>query len=369
MVQTILSSKKSTNGSPYAFYTVSVTPSNRKSTTVDLQVQIDAQLQYAESWLGTGFTLYAELYVPNVGWVKTILKSDRTSWSGTTKRTVYVSTTATGLDASDTAITGVLFRVTTSNSSYKGATLGSTACNNISIDNYNAASTWSLNKSSVDLDSFLTASITPSRSTNYHNITAQIGSNPIQTLASNVGSSAKLVFDKDIFGYMFGIDVKAVNCTLTLITYDSSGAELGTSIKTITIQMTQDVCAPKLSLLTQVIESNGCVITLSEPETMFSAEIESYTISASQGTVSRNGNVITSVIDPKTTQGVVAITVFVTDSRGFSSTPIVIAYSLEAKKLMGYISNGYKKLVSYVYIGGEWKKTIPFIFQGKAWRK
>ena len=63
MAQTILSEKQSTGGSPYAFYTVEVTPSGRTANSVNLAVKVKSHLQYSSSYRGTGVTITAYLTI------------------------------------------------------------------------------------------------------------------------------------------------------------------------------------------------------------------------------------------------------------------------------------------------------------------
>lgn len=125
----ILNNKKSTNGSPYAFYTVETTNiTNRTQTTVDISFKITVNLQYAESVSGTGRPLTGGLYL-NGNWYTFVIKNSSTAWSGTTKHYINTTITVTDLTASQTSITGVQFR-SVGSSSY-GATLSATACSDI----------------------------------------------------------------------------------------------------------------------------------------------------------------------------------------------------------------------------------------------
>ena len=127
----ILNNKKSTNGGPYAFYTVETTNiTNRTQTTVDITFKTTVNLQYSESLSGTGRPLTGGLYL-NGNWYTFVIKNNSTSWSGTTKHYINTTITITGLTSTQSSITGVQFR-SVGSSSY-GATLSATSCSDIEI--------------------------------------------------------------------------------------------------------------------------------------------------------------------------------------------------------------------------------------------
>ena len=129
----LLTDKKSTNGSPYAFYTVDCTASSRKPTSVKLKFTVTARLQYYNSWIGTGtgYGLTAGVYVDEE-WHNFTLKSESTSWSGTTEHTASATITV-DTTAGATSISGMQFRVNTTGSGFSGAKLSATKLSNISI--------------------------------------------------------------------------------------------------------------------------------------------------------------------------------------------------------------------------------------------
>lgn len=135
MAQTLLSEKKSTAGSPYMFYTVEVTPSNRTATGVTISLTVKCHLQYSESTSGTGITYTAGLYVGG-SWRELQLKSSSDSWSGTTVHTKSTSFTVSGLSVTTTALTSIKFRVTKTyggSSVTTGGYLAETSVSNITI--------------------------------------------------------------------------------------------------------------------------------------------------------------------------------------------------------------------------------------------
>lgn len=137
---TILSSKKSAVGSPYVYYTVDVTPSNRTTNGITLKMSVTAWLGSSSSQLGTGSTYGILGYLKILGTEYAItIKGTDDSWSGTTKHTATITKTISGLNASDTSITGVKFRTTRTGSKNDGSIahageLGSTSCSNITFE-------------------------------------------------------------------------------------------------------------------------------------------------------------------------------------------------------------------------------------------
>lgn len=136
---TVLSSKQSTGGSPYAIYTVKVTPSNRTSSTVDVLVEVTSKLKSSQAYLGTGqsFGLLGYITLNGKEQSSITLKATNVSWSGTTSHTASKTFTLTGLAGSQTTISNVKFRVsrtgTAANDYTKSAALSSTNCSNFTI--------------------------------------------------------------------------------------------------------------------------------------------------------------------------------------------------------------------------------------------
>lgn len=134
---TILNNKKSSGGSPYAYYSVDATSSNRSTSSVDITITVTSNLQYSSSSLGSGssYGLVGYITLNNTEYSMT-LKSTSQSWSGTTKHTA-TSTFNVNVPGSQSQLTNVKFRVSRTGSAAndysKGAALSSTSCSNISI--------------------------------------------------------------------------------------------------------------------------------------------------------------------------------------------------------------------------------------------
>lgn len=132
---TVLSEKQSTYGSPYAFYTLSMTYSNRTSTSVKVSYTLTANLQYADSWIGAGYGLTATIYAGSSSTTK-VLKTTSETWSGTGARSVTDSFTVTGLSSSTTSIATALKVAAVNDFSDNSTSLTKTSGSNLSISAY-----------------------------------------------------------------------------------------------------------------------------------------------------------------------------------------------------------------------------------------
>ena len=129
---TILKNKKSTTGSPYVYYTVDATPSNRTTTSVDLTLKITTRLAESSSVLGATYDLTC--YLTFNGKEFSIKVKDNESWSGTTKHTTTKKITVPNLSPSATSLTETTFRALGYNSSSDRAGYTTkTACSDLTI--------------------------------------------------------------------------------------------------------------------------------------------------------------------------------------------------------------------------------------------
>lgn len=127
---TILNEKKSDGGSPYIYYTIDASVSNRKVNSIDVSYTVTSHLQYSSSTLNTG-TLTSYITLNGTEYTLT-LKTSSQKWSGTTKHTSSNKVTVTGLSSSQTALSNIKFRVTRESGGTSGK-LGSTSCSNLTI--------------------------------------------------------------------------------------------------------------------------------------------------------------------------------------------------------------------------------------------
>ncbi len=136
---TILSEKKSSYGSPYAFYTVAVTQSSRTPTSVKIKVTCTAHLQYTSSYIltGNGYGLVAGIYVGG-SWHNFTLKKTTESWRGNGKHSVSATLTISA-KAAEGSLAGIKFRVNRSSGSNTACKLNATKCANISITNVSSS--------------------------------------------------------------------------------------------------------------------------------------------------------------------------------------------------------------------------------------
>ena len=133
----ILSNKKSTGGSPYAYYSVDATSNNRSTSSVDVTIKVTSNLQADASSLGIGnnFGLIGYITLNDTEYSMT-LKSTNVTWKGTGKHTT-TSTFNVNAPGSQEELKNVKFRVSRTgsyaNDYSKGGALSSTTCSNISI--------------------------------------------------------------------------------------------------------------------------------------------------------------------------------------------------------------------------------------------
>ena len=133
----VLNNKQSTYGSPYAFYTLSMTYSDRTSTSVKVSYTLTANLQYSESWISTGYGLTATIYAGNSSTTK-VLKTTGETWSGTGTHTVTGSFTVTGLTSTQTSITTALKIAAVNDFGDNSTSLNKTSGTSLTIPTYSA---------------------------------------------------------------------------------------------------------------------------------------------------------------------------------------------------------------------------------------
>lgn len=138
-MERLLTSKKSTYGSPYAYYTVDVSVAHRTPAAAELAVTVTARLQHSSSWLGTGrgYGLVAGLYVGG-SWHTFTIKSESVTWRGTADHVASTRiTVSAGVSAS--SLTGVYFMVDRTSGGGNAARLGQVGLGSISIGSVSAA--------------------------------------------------------------------------------------------------------------------------------------------------------------------------------------------------------------------------------------
>lgn len=135
---TILNETKSTGGSPYAYYQVNATVSDRTTNSVKVNVQVIGRLSSSNALLGTGASLGLIGYITLYGIeYSIILKGTSDKWSGTTKHTSSREIIVENIPGALEQLTNIKFRVSRTGSAAndytKGAAMSSKACSNLSI--------------------------------------------------------------------------------------------------------------------------------------------------------------------------------------------------------------------------------------------
>ena len=136
---TILNNKKSSGGSPYCYYTVTATVSNRTANGATISGNIAAHLASSGSSLGTGSTygLLGYFKLNGAQQSAVTIKATGTKWSGTTVHNTSFSFTINNLTPTQTSIP-VTFRVTRTGNAAdnytKGAALSETTCTALTVE-------------------------------------------------------------------------------------------------------------------------------------------------------------------------------------------------------------------------------------------
>lgn len=157
----------STASDPTINYTVAAKASERTASTVKVDITITTSLGSAGSYFGKGYGLTGSVYIGGA-WRNVTLKKTTEYWSGKTGHTANLSVTVEGLSASTTAITGIKFKATRTDSLGTAGTLSEKACSNLAINAHSAATA---------ANYFLTANSYGTDSAHWHgpSITRQIG--------------------------------------------------------------------------------------------------------------------------------------------------------------------------------------------------
>lgn len=132
---TILRETKSTSGSPYVYYTVDATTSNRTANSIDVKVTVTSRLASSESYLGDGdnYGIRGFIEIEDIEY-ELVLKKKTESWSGTTKHSVSKTITVDTLTASQTLLENIKFRaIRTSGNTANAGYLKATSCKDIEI--------------------------------------------------------------------------------------------------------------------------------------------------------------------------------------------------------------------------------------------
>ena len=134
----ILKETKSTGSSPYAYYTVNASASDRTVDTVKVSGTIDSRLSSSSASLGAGGTMGLIAYLKfNDKEYSVELKKTTEKWSGTTTHTKSFSFTIKDLESSQSQLSDIKFRVSRTGSAAdnytKGAAMSSKNCSNLQI--------------------------------------------------------------------------------------------------------------------------------------------------------------------------------------------------------------------------------------------
>lgn len=154
----ILNSTRSDVGSPYIYYKVSLYTYGRTTNAVNVKATITASLANSASYFLRGLGLQGSLYIGGA-WRNVTIKKTSEQWRGKTAHTVNMSFTVTGLSSGTSALSGIKFKVSRTDSNGRAGTLNERSCSSMGISTYTA---------SVPATYYLGASNYGTSSGNYH---------------------------------------------------------------------------------------------------------------------------------------------------------------------------------------------------------
>lgn len=239
---TILNNQKSTGSSPYAYYTVTATASNRTTYGVTISGTISAHLASDSSSLQQGPTmgLNAFLTLNGVEQSAVNLKATDVTWSGKTNHNTNYSFTISNLQPTQTSVP-ISFRVSrtgsAANNYSKGAALKSTDCSDLAIEQGVAQSDFTYISNPTYNGTF---SCTITSYSGYDVLEIKNGSTVIQTyngVTNGTAYSFNSTAQSTILG-LIGSSNSSVSLTARLTTYTASGGtSLGYTDRTITVSL------------------------------------------------------------------------------------------------------------------------------------
>lgn len=121
--------------SPNVKYDVTAKATGRTANSVKVTASIKAALTSGGSYWKNAGVLVTSIYIGGK-WHNVTMKAAGDKWEGQTGHTKNITVTVTGLSASTTALTGIKFKATRSDSLGKTGVLSETACKNLSISAY-----------------------------------------------------------------------------------------------------------------------------------------------------------------------------------------------------------------------------------------
>lgn len=143
--QIVLNERISTYGSPYGYWTVTLTPDSltRTANSITIKCDISAHLQYSTSytghWVKCGLYIggtWTDFYIHDGGGIKYDDGTDNGKlWKGTAPKTASTTITVSGLTETQSLITDIKFRAVHQTGA-SGPALNATDCANLTIDYY-----------------------------------------------------------------------------------------------------------------------------------------------------------------------------------------------------------------------------------------
>lgn len=134
---TVLSWARSDYGSPYIYYTVSLTAYGRTANSVYVKAVVTSSLK-SGSWFYNGYGLMGSLYIGG-SWHNVTLKRTSDRWKGACSNSASMTFTVSGLSESTASLTGIQFKVSRTDGYDSSGIMNARACSNLRISTYEAS--------------------------------------------------------------------------------------------------------------------------------------------------------------------------------------------------------------------------------------
>lgn len=331
-------------------YTYYITGDMLSTGKMQYKATVKIYFRYDNTWMSTGYVIKLKFTVGDgtSGWVTAKAWDDY--WEGTgPHKTLTLTAEATpsaltlpwSIEWSDSGTASGLEALT--------QTSKAKASGNIAVAN--GPSSWSLSNSTINIGSSFSATMSKLYDTNYHTFTLTSGSNSktYGSSSSSYDTSATLAVSASDVGSWFSSTSTSLSATLTLHTYMADGTLIGSSDKSVTINMTQSVGQPTGLTLSNSTPTKGQIkFTITAPTCKYGATISSYTCTPSIGSASRSGTTVTVTIPSGASASSVTLTVVAKDSRG---------YEVSAAKSVTYNGKSLCAIVSSAYLNDSVQVT------------
>lgn len=219
----------------------------------------------------------------------------------------------------------------------------------------------------INIGDSVTISIGSTDSTNKHTITATFNGTT-ETLASNVTTSANIVFSENKYASLVPVDSSELAGTITVATYDNAGSLIGSKSKSINLYMQEIIYKADKPTSSIISESPTKVeIQLGLPNFKYNATLKDWKfISNAQYVEISEDNIATIEIDD-TINETITLTIQAIDSRGFASEKLDIICRARTKQNNCFMNNVWKPVIPWTFINGQWVRKKMAVYINNVW--